>query len=255
MPITSNASRNINQFKSRWFEKKTFKQLTFRKISKAGRNKYGRIIIWTKSSIKQRLLFPKINYSFRYRWIGVVGTFRLIPFQNKLTALVFFSSGGISYLQTSDKFKKVFSFIYFPSKYSRTRFFLPEPVLFMLCYGKALAKISLVELYPGSGIQYVRSSGTCARYIKTDYKTHTAVLQLPSGVRKSFSLYSLASLGSVSLKSKRLTTNTKSGYWRNYGLKPHVRGVARNPVDHPHGGRTKSLKYPRTPWGKTTKYK
>ena len=106
MPITSNASRNINQFKSRWFEKKTFKQLTFRKISKAGRNKYGRIIIWTKSSIKQRLLFPKINYSFRYRWIGVVGTFRLIPFQNKLTALVFFSSGGISYLQTSDKFKR-----------------------------------------------------------------------------------------------------------------------------------------------------
>lgn len=90
MPITSNASRNINQFKSSWFEKKTFKQLTFRKISKAGRNKYGRIIIWTKSSIKQRLLFPKINYSFRYRWIGVVGTFRLIPFQNKLTALVFF---------------------------------------------------------------------------------------------------------------------------------------------------------------------
>jgi large subunit ribosomal protein L2 len=50
-------------------------------------------------------------------------------------------------------------------------------------------------------------------------------------------------------------TNTRSGYWRNFGLKPHVRGVARNPVDHPHGGRAKSIKYPRTPWGKTTKYK
>jgi large subunit ribosomal protein L2 len=57
------------------------------------------------------------------------------------------------------------------------------------------------------------------------------------------------------LKNKRLVTNTKSGYWRSFGLKPHVRGVARNPVDHPHGGRAKSIKYPRTPWGKTTKFK
>jgi large subunit ribosomal protein L2 len=68
-------------------------------------------------------------------------------------------------------------------------------------------------------------------------------------------VYALASLGAVALKNKRLVTNTKSGYWRNFGLKPHVRGVARNPVDHPHGGRAKSIKYPRTPWGKTTKFK
>ena len=39
------------------------------------------------------------------------------------------------------------------------------------------------------------------------------------------------------------------------GKKPKVRGVAKNPTDHPHGGRTKAIKYPRTPWGKTTKFK
>jgi large subunit ribosomal protein L2 len=49
--------------------------------------------------------------------------------------------------------------------------------------------------------------------------------------------------------------NTKSGYWRSFGCKPIVRGVAMNPVDHPHGGRTSTIKYPRTPWGKTTKFK
>jgi large subunit ribosomal protein L2 len=49
--------------------------------------------------------------------------------------------------------------------------------------------------------------------------------------------------------------NTKSGYWRSFGLKSIVRGVAMNPVDHPHGGRTKAIRYQRTPWGKTTKYK
>jgi large subunit ribosomal protein L2 len=49
--------------------------------------------------------------------------------------------------------------------------------------------------------------------------------------------------------------NGKAGYWKIYGKKPLVRGVAMNPVDHPHGGRGKSIKYPRTPWGKTTKFK
>jgi large subunit ribosomal protein L2 len=53
----------------------------------------------------------------------------------------------------------------------------------------------------------------------------------------------------------RKCTNVKSGYWRSFGVKPIVRGVAMNPVDHPHGGRTKAVRYQRTPWGHTTKYK
>ena len=255
MPITSSASRNIKKLTSKWFDKTTFKQLTYRKLSKSGRNKQGRIIIWTKSSLKRRLLLPKINYSYRDQYIGIIGTFKLLPFQNKLTALVFFSSGGITYKQSTDKFKQVFSFVYFPTKYTKMRSLLPDPLLFTLCYAKPLTKVSLVELFPGSGIQYIRSSGTSALLIKSDQKKHVAVLQLPSGVKKSFSLYSLASLGSVSLKIKKLTSNTKSGYYRTFGLKSKVRGVAMNPVDHPHGGRAKSIKYPRTPWGKTTKFK
>jgi large subunit ribosomal protein L2 len=80
-------------------------------------------------------------------------------------------------------------------------------------------------------------------------------LELPSGIKKIFSYYSYVFLGRVALRwSKRFTTN-KAGYWRSFGSKSMVRGVARNPVDHPHGGRTKSIKYPRTPWGKTTKFK
>ena len=254
MRIVSSASRNIKKLTSLWLDKKNFKQLTWRKISKAGRNKSGRIIIWTKSSIKHRLLYPKINYSLRTKWISLVSTFRLIPLQNKLVALSFLSSGSITYLQSTDKFK-IFSFIYFPGKTSKVKSDFINPILFILSYVKRLSKISLIALYPGSVIHYVRSAGTFARLIKTDIQTHTAVLRLPSGVRKTFSLYSIASLGVVSLKDKRLTSNTKSGFWRNFGLKSHVRGVARNPVDHPHGGRTKSIKYPRTPWGKTTKFK
>jgi large subunit ribosomal protein L2 len=62
-------------------------------------------------------------------------------------------------------------------------------------------------------------------------------------------------LGQLSLQDSLYCLNGKAGYWRSFGLKSLVRGVAMNPVDHPHGGRTKSVKYPRTPWGKTTKFK
>ena len=190
----------------------------------------------------------------RNRIISLVTTFKLIPFQNKLVALSFLASGGISYLPATDHFK-IFNFTYFPTQNFKLKPFFSNPTLFLLVYVQRLAKVSLLELYPGAGIQYARSSGTFARLVKIELNSHTALLQLPSGVRKTFSLYSLASLGSVALKSKALLSNTKSGYWRNFGLKPHVRGVARNPVDHPHGGRAKSIKWPRTPWGKTTKYK
>ncbi len=62
-------------------------------------------------------------------------------------------------------------------------------------------------------------------------------------------------LGRISLFEHSNCLNGKAGYWRSFGVKSLVRGVAMNPVDHPNGGRTKAIKYPRTPWGKTTKYK
>lgn len=125
----------------------------------------------------------------------------------------------------------------------------------MLFQIKKLSYISYLELTPGRGAQYTRSSGTEARIIKFDYDTHTVLVQLPSKIKKIFSYYSLVFLGAISLSENFNCLNGKAGYWRRFGIKPLVRGVAMNPVDHPHGGRAKSIKYPRTPWGKTTKYK
>ena len=251
---TSPASRKIVKLTSNWLDKRRFNQLTWRKLSKAGRGQSGRIILWSKSSIKQRLRYPIINYSYRHRWISVVSTFYLIPFQNKLVALCFLSTGSVTYLQATTKFK-LFSFLTTPYRARDIKRSSITPTLFTLMYVKILSKVSLVELFPGCGIQYLRSAGTYARFIKIDWQRHTAVLEMPSGIRKAFSLYSIASLGAVSLKDKRSTANTKSGMWRSFGCKSKVRGVAMNPIDHPHGGRTKSIKYPRTPWGKTTKFK
>jgi large subunit ribosomal protein L2 len=112
---------------------------------------------------------------------------------------------------------------------------------------KRLSKVSLIELYPGLGIQYIRSSGCFGKLIKFDFEKHVALIELPSGVSKNFSIYSLSSIGGVSLPEKKHVKNTKAGFYKNLGKKSKVRGVAMNPIDHPHGGRTKSIKYPRTP--------
>ena len=120
---------------------------------------------------------------------------------------------------------------------------------------KKLSFVSYLELIPGRGAQYTRSSGAKSRIIKFDENKHSAMLQLPSGTKKIFSYYSLVLLGPISIPMNSKCYNNKAGYWRSFGVKSMVRGVAMNPVDHPHGGRTKAIRYQRTPWGKTTKYK
>lgn len=254
LPTTSNASRNIVKLTSTIFDKKKYNFLFFRKYSRGGRSITGRCTLWSKGSLLNRFKLPRINYRFRQLPISFVSTFYLTPFNNKLVALCFLSNGSVTYLQSSNKFK-LFSFIFF------SRFFLPilpspvHPTLFIIMHLKTLSKISLIELFPGAGVQYVRSPGVVARFININWWRHTAVVELPSGVRKNFSLYSAATLGEVSLKLKRNVRNTKSGFWRGFGLKSSVRGVAMNPIDHPHGGRTKAIKNHRTPWGKPTKLK
>ena len=99
------------------------------------------------------------------------------------------------------------------------------------------------------------SSGTKAKLFAMNFKFKTVTLQLPSKVKKIFSLFSATLIGPNLLLEKKYYTNTKSGYWRNFGRKSIVRGVAMNPVDHPHGGRTKAIRHQQTPWGKTTKLK
>jgi len=229
----------------------------FRKKSKAGRCSHtGRIVIWTKSSILKRIKLPKVNYNFRSKEIGFISTFKLVPFSNKLVTLVVFSTGAYSYFPATEK-TSIFSTIgVFYSKSRSSPESLKQSISYQFIrFAQPFKKISNLEVLPGKGVQYVRSAGSFAKITRLDTFNHTALIKLPSGVRKFFSLYSLMTEERCPLKLKRKLRNTRSGFWRSFGLKPHVRGVARNPVDHPHGGRTKAIRYPRTPWGKTTKFK
>jgi large subunit ribosomal protein L2 len=75
------------------------------------------------------------------------------------------------------------------------------------------------------------------------------LISLPSGKEKLINSFTFASLGKCYNEEFNLTCPGKAGSLLNRGLKSKVRGVAKNPVDHPHGGRTKTNKPEVSPWG------
>lgn len=93
----------------------------------------------------------------------------------------------------------------------------------------------------------MRSMGAKSIFFLIDMKLRTAVMKLPSKETKTMSLDNHVSLGLLIRTEKKFLPNTKCGFYIKRGKKPVTRGVARNPVDHPHGGRTKSIKNPLTP--------
>lgn len=96
---------------------------------------------------------------------------------------------------------------------------------------------------------YVVSSGTRCNKIPTDKRSKLLKIMLPSGLVKFFSPKTLCLVGSNPFPEKKLFKPGKAGVQAILGDKPKVRGVAKNPVDHPNGGRTKSCSPEKSPWG------
>jgi large subunit ribosomal protein L2 len=97
-----------------------------------------------------------------------------------------------------------------------------------------------VELFVGHGGKYSRSAGTFCKILAFNLDKDIIKISLPSGSFKIVSQYCLVTLGRASNIEHQKEFFCKAGYFRNTGFRPQVRGVAMNPVDHPHGGRTKS---------------
>ncbi len=111
-----------------------------------------------------------------------------------------------------------------------------------------------VELKPGRGGQMARAAGTYVQLIGKD--SGYAQLRLTSGELRMAPAKCLATVGAVSNSDNQNINLSKAGRKRWLGKRPQVRGVAMNPVDHPHGGgegRTSGGRHPVSPWGKPTK--
>ena len=111
-----------------------------------------------------------------------------------------------------------------------------------------------VEMKPGKGGQIARAAGTYVQLIGKD--SGYAQLRLTSGELRMVPAKCMATVGAVSNPDNQNTNLSKAGRKRWMGKRPQVRGVAMNPVDHPHGGgegRTSGGRHPVSPWGKPTK--
>ena len=114
--------------------------------------------------------------------------------------------------------------------------------------------IHCIELKPGKGAQMARSAGTSAQLVAREGRH--ATLRLRSGEMRKVLVECRATLGEVSNSEHSLRSLGKAGASRWRGVRPTVRGVAMNPVDHPHGGgegRTSGGRHPVSPWGTPTK--
>lgn len=111
-----------------------------------------------------------------------------------------------------------------------------------------------VEMKPGRGGQMARAAGTYVQLIGKD--SGFAQLRLTSGELRMVPAKCMATVGAVSNSDNKNQNMSKAGRSRWLGKRPKVRGVAMNPVDHPHGGgegRTSGGRHPVSPWGKPTK--
>ena len=109
-----------------------------------------------------------------------------------------------------------------------------------------------VEINPMQGGKIARSAGTGVKVLAIE--GGYATLTMPSGEVRKVLAECFATIGFVSNTQHNLGVIGKAGRKRHMGKRPHVRGTAMNPVDHPHGGgegrAPVGLKYPKTPWGK-----
>ena len=243
----------------RYMSVSTFEEITKstpeRKLTTAlrksgGRNNLGRITSRRRGGghkRRYRIIDFKRN---KYDATGIVESIQYDPNRSPRIALIAYEDGEKRYIIAPDGIKvgdKILSSldnqIPFKTGNAMPLGKIPEGLL-----------IHNIELKPGKGAQMARSAGSYARIMATEAGMVT--LKLPSGEMRMVSENCLATIGTVGNKSHENISIGKAGRSRWLGKRPKVRGVAMNPVDHPHGGgegRTSGGRHPVSPWGTPAK--
>lgn len=227
---------------------KPFSALLMPKSKKGGRNNLGRVTVRHKGGgCKQH--YRVID--FKRDKEGIVGLVERLEYDPNRTAniaLILYSDGERRYIIAPQDLKvgmKVISSIVAPVMPGNCLQLRNIPVGTIL---------HAVELKPGKGAQLARSAGSSVQLIAKE--GNFATLRLRSGEMRKVIVDCKASVGVVSNSEHNLQSLGKAGASRWRGIRPTVRGVAMNPVDHPHGGgegKTSGGRHPVTPWGQATK--
>jgi large subunit ribosomal protein L2 len=229
---------------------KPVKTLTEGLTGSGGRNNAGRVTARRRGGGHKRTYR---TVDFKRRKFGVEGTVERIEYDPNRTAfiaLIKYSDGELNYILAPQRLAsgdKVIADVSTDVKPGNAMLLSSVPIGTI---------VHNVEMKPEKGAQIARSAGTYAQIVGRDGPY--AILRLKSGEQRLIHGNCMASVGAVSNPDNSNTNKGKAGRNRWLGKRPSVRGVAMNPVDHPHGGgegRTSGGRHPVSPWGKPTKGK
>jgi large subunit ribosomal protein L2 len=226
------------------------KTLTKGLRARGGRNNYGRTTVrWRGGGHKRRYRI----IDFRRRKFDVTGTVERLEYDPNRTAfiaLIRYEDGELSYILAPQRLQPGDKIV------SGERADIKPGNALPLKNVPVGTIVHNVELKPGRGGQLARAAGTYVQLVGRD--AGLALLRLSSGEVRMVRTECMATIGAVSNPDQQNISIGKAGRNRWKGRRPSVRGVAMNPIDHPHGGgegRTSGGRHPVTPWGKSTKGK
>ncbi len=249
-PVTPSLRQLIIVDRSELWKGKPIKALTEGLRKSGGRNNHGHITSWQRGGGHKRR-YRVID--FRRRKFDMPATVERLEYDPNRTAfiaLIRYADGGLNYILAPQRLKAgdiVVSGNKVDVKPGNAMPLKSIPVGTI---------VHNVEMKVGKGGQIARSAGTYVQLVGRDQGM--ALLRLSSGEVRMVPAECMATIGAVSNPDEQNIVIGKAGRSRWLGRRPHVRGVAMNPIDHPHGGgegRTSGGRHPVTPWGISTKGK
>ena len=227
-PITPGTRNAVRASFEELTARKPEKSLISRKKNHAGRNNRGRITAQGRGGGSRRM-YREVD--FKRKKDGVPARVQSIEYDpNRTTriALIFYADGEKSYILAPHGLSVGDTVQSGPDAEVKLGNALP---LTNIPTGTVVHNL---ELTPGRGGQLVRGAGTGAQVLSRE--GGYVLIRLPSGQMRRILLRCRASIGQLSNPDHKNESLGKAGASRHIGRRPHVRGVAKNPVDHPHGG-------------------
>ena len=249
-PTTPSQRSLVLVDRSHLWKGKPVKSLTEGLSKSGGRNNQGRVSVWHRGGGHKRT-YRMVDFKRVKRGMpAVVERLEYDPNRTAFIALIKYEDGELAYILAPQRLAPGDSVI------ADERADVKPGNAMPLANMPIGTIVHNVEMKEGKGGQIARAAGTYVQLVGRD--AGYAILRLNSGETRMVPAACMATVGAVSNPDNSNVSIGKAGRSRWKGRKPVVRGVAMNPVDHPHGGgegRTSGGRHPVTPWGKSTKGK
>jgi large subunit ribosomal protein L2 len=247
-PVTPSLRGTVLVDRSELWKGKPVKGLTVGKSSSGGRNNHGR------TTVRFRGGGHKQSYrivDFKRRKFDIAATVERLEYDPNRTAwiaLLKYADGELAYILAPQRLRAGDTVVSGQKADIKPGNAMPMAAI------PVGTIIHNIEMKPGAGGKLARAAGTYAQLVGKD--AGYAQIKLSSGELRVVRAECMATVGAVSNPDNSNVQIGKAGRQRWLGRRPHNRGVAMNPIDHPHGGgegRTSGGRHPVTPWGKPTK--